>query len=177
MRRVSVGEVTRNPPDRTMSNHTGLVANLVAGAASNRRRRTLRMSTILGGGLLALAGLAATPAAAQDECGFAPIGGGTVTCPPSGNDYPNGVFYLTFSDPLTVVLQDGVNIDTSGGLNPGVLLFGLGDASFDLQGAGASITTDADGGFGILAATDIGDINLSKDKFLREEMKKDEGCE
>ena len=143
-----------------MSNHTGLVANLVAGAASKRRRRTLRMSTILGGGLLALAGLTATPAAAQDECGVAPIGGGTVTCTPAGNDYPNGVFYLTFSDPLTVVLEDGVNIDTSGGLNPGVLLFGLGDASFDLQGAGASITTDADGGFGILAATDTGDINL-----------------
>jgi trimeric autotransporter adhesin len=124
-------------------------------------RRALRMGTILGGGLLALAGLTATPAAAQDECGPAPIGGGTVTCTPAGNDYPNGVFYLTFADPLTVVLQDGVNIDTSGGLNPGVLLFGLGDASFDLQGAGASITTDSDGGFGILSASDLGDINLA----------------
>ncbi|MGV8930451.1 MAG: autotransporter outer membrane beta-barrel domain-containing protein [Brevundimonas sp.] len=144
-----------------MSNPIRLTSDAVTRVASNRSRRALRMSTILGGGLLALAGLTATPAAAQDECGAAPIGGGTVTCTPAGNDYPNGVFYLTFSDPLTVILQDGVNIDTSGGLNPGVLLFGLGDASFDLQGMGASITTDADGGFGILAASDTGDINLS----------------
>ncbi len=143
-----------------MSNIHGSHAALSSRLTADRRRGALRMSTILGGGLLALAGLTATPAAAQDECGAAPIGGGTVTCTPAGNDYPNGVFYLTFADPLTVILEDGVNIDTSGGLNPGILLFGLGDASFDLQGMGASITTDADGGFGILAASDLGDINL-----------------
>ena len=143
-----------------MSTHNAFASAITTNAESSRRR-ALRMSTVLAGGLVALVGMAATPAAAQDECGVAPPGGGTVTCTPAGNDYPNGVFYLTFADPLTVVLQNGVNINTSGGLNPGVLLFGLGDASFDLRGLGATITTDADGGFGILAATDTGDINLS----------------
>lgn len=143
-----------------MSTNNGIASATIARATSIQRRRSLRLSTILGGGILALAGFAASPAAAQDECGVAPAGGGTVTCTTAGNDYPNGISYVTVADPLTVILQDGVNINTTGGPNPGVLLFGLTDASFDLRGLGATITTDVGGAFGILAVTDTGDINL-----------------
>lgn len=124
------------------------------------RRNVLKLGSILGGGVLALAGLTASPVMAQDECGAAPVGGGEVTCTTAGNPYANGITYFSF-DPLTVNLDDGVAIDTSGSLNIGVLLFDFGNAAFDLNGSGASITTDSDGGFGILSATNVGDINLN----------------
>jgi len=56
---------------------------------------------------------AAMPAAAlaQNECGPAPPGGGTVTCP-AGN-YPNGIAYPVVVDDLTVVLEPGVTTDAT----------------------------------------------------------------
>ena len=143
-----------------------IVQNRRLAAATSRaarpadRRRSLKLGSILGGGVLALAGLSAAPAMAQDECGAAPIGGGDVTCTTAGNPYPNGISYFT-PDALTVNLDDGVAVDTSGTLNVGVLLFDFGAAEFTLNGAGASVTTDSDGGFGILSATNVGDINLN----------------
>ena len=139
---------------------TGLGRARSSASASTTRRR-LSLGTILGGGMLALVGMTATPAAAQDECGPAPLfGPGEVTCTTAGNDYNNGITYFAF-DELTVNLEDGVNVDTSGTLNIGVLLFDFGNAAFTLNGAGAAITTDSQGGFGVLAATNTGDINLN----------------
>lgn len=145
-----------------MSAHHPLIADanpLALNAAGRRGRRALRLGTILGGGMLALASLTAGTASAQDECGSAPAGG-EVTCTAAGNPYPNGITYFSFA-PLTVNLEDGVAIDTSGTLNIGVLLFDFGNAAFTLNGSGASITTNDDGAFGILAATNVGDINLN----------------
>jgi outer membrane autotransporter protein len=129
------------------------------------KRRALLLSTASSaiGGFLALAGLGApTTAMAQDECGVAPPGGGSVTCTAAGNPYPNGVTYVVPPGDLTINLDGDVIIDTSGGLNPGMLLLSIGSDSLTVNGfTGASITTDADGGFGILGATDDGDLTIN----------------
>ncbi|HWT30934.1 MAG TPA: hypothetical protein VN240_07895, partial [Propylenella sp.] len=57
--------------------------------------------------VLAAYAAAPSPALAANECGPPPPGGGTVTCSPNGNPYPNGIEYNVVED-LTVVLQPGV---------------------------------------------------------------------
>lgn len=115
------------------------------------------------GGFLALAAIGAPGVAlAQDECGVAAPGGDTVTCTSAGNPYPNGITYFTPGGDLTINLDGDVVIDTSGGLNPGILGLGFGSDALTINGfTGASITTDADGGFGILGATDDGDLTIN----------------
>ena len=142
-----------------MSNQHGIAPGCAARAHFMQRRRELFVSTVLGGGIMALASLTASPAAAQNECGSAPLGG-TVTCTPAGNNYSNGITYVAVANPLTVVLQNGVNINTTGGIRPGVQLTGVGNASFVLQGLGATVTTDANNASGVFATTDTGNINL-----------------
>jgi trimeric autotransporter adhesin len=103
-------------------------------------------------------------AIAQNECGLAPAEGGTVTCETEGNTYTDGVTYIAPLDDLTVVLEDGVVIDTSGGLNIGVLALGIGDTDIAvLGGTNTSITTDAQGAFGVLGATTSGALTLTLD--------------
>lgn len=103
-------------------------------------------------------------AMAQNECGLAPAGGGTVTCETDGNPYPNGVTYIAPLDDLTIVLENGVVIDTTGGLNPGVLVLGTGDTDITvLGGTNTEITTDAQGAFGVLGATTSGALTLTLD--------------
>ncbi len=106
-------------------------------------------------------------ALAQDECGVAPVGGGTVTCGTGGNPYPDGVTYIAPDDDLTVVLQSGVVINTSGGLNPGVLVLGTGDTAITVAGGtNTLITTDAQGAFGVLGATTSGALSLTLDRII-----------
>lgn len=114
------------------------------------------------GAILALSTLAApTAAMADNECGAPPPGGGTVTCTSAGNPYPNGVYYIAPPADLTVALDSDVVIDTSGTLNPGILILGVGNTAMTVDGRnGASITTDSDGGFGILGATNDGALTL-----------------
>lgn len=105
-------------------------------------------------------------AVAQNECGIAPVGGGTVTCDADGNPYPNGVTYIAPLDDLTIVLEEGVVIDTSGNLNPGVLVLGTGATDITvLGGTNTAITTDAIGAFGVLGATTSGALRLSLDEI------------
>ncbi|WP_354326798.1 hypothetical protein [Porphyrobacter sp. MBR-155] len=52
-------------------------------------------------------------AAAQNECGVATLGGGTVVCTAAGNSYPGGITYVSPTDDLTVVLNNGVIVDTA----------------------------------------------------------------
>ena len=59
---------------------------------------------LLGTSLLVYAALPSA-ALAQQECGAPPVGGGTVTCPPSLNPYPNGITYDNQVNDLTIVLQ------------------------------------------------------------------------
>ncbi|WP_271068907.1 autotransporter outer membrane beta-barrel domain-containing protein [Caulobacter sp. NIBR1757] len=134
-------------------------------AKSGARSRTLLLSTASTaiGGFLALAAIGAPGVAlAQDECGVAAPGGDTVTCTSAGNPYPNGITYFTPAGDLTINLDGDVVIDTSGGLNAGILGLGLGTDALTINGlTGASITTDADGGFGILGATTDGDLAIN----------------
>jgi hypothetical protein len=51
------------------------------------------------------------PAWAVDECGG--ISGGSVTCTPAGNNYTSGITYNPAAD-LTMIVQDGVTIDSGG---------------------------------------------------------------
>ncbi|RHW18907.1 hypothetical protein D1610_01835 [Sphingomonas gilva] len=139
-------------------------ARPVSGRPSARRH--LRLGTALAGPLaLALFALP-TAASAQDECGAPPAGGGTVTCDADGNPYPNGLFYIA-PDDLTIVLEDGVEIDTSGSLNAGILaISGTDDAALTVDGgANTSIITDADGGYGALVATTNGDLSVTLDQI------------
>ena len=123
----------------------------------------LRSNTAIGAIAFAIFALPSA-VVAQDECGAAPAGGGTVTCDADGNPYPNGVTYIAPVDDLTVVLEDGVIIDTTGGLNPGVLVLGIGDTDITVRGGtNTAITTDAQGAFGVLGATTSGALNLTLD--------------
>lgn len=119
-------------------------------------------------GAMAFAILALPSAAiAQNECGVAPVGGGTVTCDSDDNPYPNGVTYIAPADDLTIVLENGVVIDTSGGLNPGVLVLGVADSDITVAGGvNTLITTDAQGAFGVLGATTTGALRLTLDDII-----------
>ena len=134
-------------------------------ARSGARTRNLLLSTASTaiGGFLALAAIGAPGVAmAQDECGIAAPGGDTVTCTSAGNPYPNGITYFTPGGDLTINLDGDVVVDTSGGLNAGILGLGLGTDALTINGlTGASITTDADGGFGILGVTTDGDLAIN----------------
>ena len=129
-------------------------------------RNNLKLATALGGSLaVALLAFPYT-AAAQDECGVAPVGAGTVTCSPDNNPYATGVTYIALDD-LTIVLEDGVEIDTSGNLNAGILAISGGlDSDLTIAGGtNTSITTDSDGGFGAFAATNSGDLTVNLDEI------------
>lgn len=105
-------------------------------------------------------------ALAQNECGVAPVGGGTVICDSDGNPYPNGVTYIEPADDLTIVLEDGVVIDTSGGENAGVSAVGRGDTAITvLGGSNTSITTSGQGAFGVLGVTASGELRLALDEI------------
>lgn len=127
-------------------------------AEAQRRTRAPRAALLAGASGLALAfALAPHPALALDECG-AGAPGGTVTCTPIGNTFPNGIEYKV--NDLTVVVQDGVIVNTTGGAEPGGIVSG-GGAYGNLtikagtaSGAGVTITTDGDDAEGISIVTD-----------------------
>ncbi|MCL9997959.1 MAG: hypothetical protein NBV68_01120, partial [Erythrobacter sp.] len=105
-------------------------------------------------------------ALAQNECGAAPVGGGTVTCDSGGNPYQNGVTYFEPVDDLTIVLEDGVVIDTSDRENAGLVAVGRGDTAITvLGGTNTSITTSAQGAFGVLGVTTSGELRLTLDSI------------
>ncbi|HNB26624.1 MAG TPA: autotransporter outer membrane beta-barrel domain-containing protein [Alphaproteobacteria bacterium] len=127
-----------------------------------------RRARLLGGSAVALvAALAgARTAQALDECGAA-APGGTVTCTPAGNSFPDGIQYKV--NDLTIVVQDGVIIDTTtkagepGGVasggngNYGDLVVKAGTAS----GGGVTITTNENNADGISVATNDGSATIT----------------
>lgn len=54
-------------------------------------------------------------AMAQNQCGLAPVGGGTVTCAATGNPYPGGITYVAPVGDLTLVLPESVTVSTATG--------------------------------------------------------------
>lgn len=128
-------------------------------------RALLRRSSALGG-LVALVMLGVPGAAyAQNECGIAPLTPGTVTCTPADNPYNNGINYIAPPADLTIVLQDGVRVNTSGTFNIGILA--LGDSAFTVTGGtNTIITTDSDGGFGALIASNTDPLSVTLDRIV-----------
>jgi len=92
--------------------------------------------------VIALAAIAIpSVAAAQNECGAAPLGGGTVVCTPLGNPYPGGITYISPTDDLTVVLENGVIVETVAPAGSAVSVTGGGDAGVTLAGGSATALT------------------------------------
>jgi outer membrane autotransporter protein len=125
-----------------------------------------RRARLLGGSAVALVAALSGRALALDECGpGAP--GGTVTCTPAGNSFPNGIQYKV--DDLTIVIEDGVVIDTTtkAGEPGGIASGGNGDyGSLTVKagtaaGGGVIIITDANDAEGIEASTDKGDVAIT----------------
>jgi outer membrane autotransporter protein len=126
-----------------------------------------RRAGLLGGTALALiAAFGGRAAVALDECGPANAGD-TITCTPAGNPFPDGIQYKV--NDLTIVVQDGVIIDTTTKANePGGVVSGGNGNYGDLvvkvgtaAGAGVTITTNADGADGISVATKDGTATIT----------------
>jgi hypothetical protein len=123
----------------------------VAGAEVLARRALL----LLGTSLAAYAVLP-TAAMAQNECGLPPPGGGVVTCPPSGNPYPDGVTYDPVVQDLTVVLQPGVVV--TGGVEIGTIVPTV-DLSLE-AGAGTQISSATTGREGVDLESTTGTVTI-----------------
>lgn len=123
-------------------------------------RRELRIGTALGGPLALMLFAIPGAAMAQDQCGPAPAGGGTVTCSPDGNPYSDGVTYTT-TDDLTVVLEDGVAINTTADSTPGVDLTAPGAANLTLSGAGSTVSTSGDNANAVDVFSSAGDVDIA----------------
>lgn len=127
-----------------------------------------RRARLLGGSAVALVAALVGPrgALALDECGAA-APGGTVTCTPAGNTFPSGIQYKV--DDLTIVVQDGVVIDTTGkaGEPGGVVSGGNGDYGNltvkvgTTAGSGVTITTNENDADGISVATNDGSATIT----------------
>ena len=85
-------------------------------------------------------------AAAQNECGAVPPGGGTVVCAAAGNPYPGGITYVSPTDDLTVVLNSGVIIDAAAPAAAALSVTGGGDAGVTLTGGSATAITASGAG-------------------------------
>lgn len=125
-----------------------------------------RRAGLLGGTALALIATFGGRAVALDECGPANAGD-TVTCTPAGNPFDGGIQYKV--NDLTIVVQDGVIIDTTtkagepGGVvsggngNYGDLVVKAGTAA----GGGITITTNNDDADGISVGTNDGSATIT----------------
>jgi trimeric autotransporter adhesin len=138
--------------------------NRLNAAPSAARKRLCNTSALAGSMALMLMALPAT-AFAEGECGAASLTGGTVTCTPAGNPYNDGITYIAPPADLTIVLQDGVRVDTSGTFNIGVLAVGGAAITVD-GGTNTIITTDSDGGFGALVANDVDPLSVTLDQVI-----------
>ncbi|HEX8364481.1 MAG TPA: autotransporter domain-containing protein [Allosphingosinicella sp.] len=131
----------------------------------------LRRAVLLfGTSLAAYAVVSPTAAMAQSECGAPPPGGGTVTCTPAGNPYPNGIDY----DPptglvadLTVVLQPGVRVTNNGTpTNPNGVEIGSSTAGVDLvlqAGTDTQVNTNAANHDGVDVVSVDGTVSVAVD--------------
>ena len=116
---------------------SGVNARKTSGCS--RRRSLLLIGT-------SVAVWAALPSAAlaQNECGAPPPGGGTVTCPPAGNPYANGITYNGVVEDLTVVLEPDVVVSET-------VQASAGTAGVDLRIEGETDTSisSSQSGFGV----------------------------
>ena len=125
----------------------------------------LAIGSALTGTMAAILVVMPSPVYAANECGVAPLTPGTVTCTPAGNPNSNGISYIAPPADLTIVLQDGVRVDTSGSLNVGILA--VGDSAFTVNGGtNTLITTTDSGAFGALIANDTDALSVTLDRIV-----------
>ncbi|MEM8695951.1 MAG: autotransporter domain-containing protein [Pseudomonadota bacterium] len=129
-------------------------------ASGHRARRSaIRHGTALAG--IATAMALASPATAADECGVLPGGGGTVTCSDVDNPFPNGITYVTPTDPITLVAGDTIVVTTAGADLEGNDNDG-GTGTVAVNSA-AAIMTAGDNAEGIEVNTTTGDASVRHD--------------
>lgn len=126
------------------------------------RKAMLVRGTCLSGAAAAMLLLAPGLAVAQDECG--PLNSGSVVCAPNAPVTGSGVTY-TLDAPaapqdLTVVLSEGLAIDTSGTTNSGVSVSNTAGGSVTVSGAGTAITTDGYGAIGAKGVAVAGNVTI-----------------
>lgn len=125
-------------------------------------KTTLNRGTCLTGAAAALLLMSATIAHAQDACG--PVTPGSVICDPAGGPYADGIRYgIDVPAPpqdLTVVLGQGLAVETSGDDKTGVSLFNGAGGAVTLSGAGSTIVTHGAGADGVNAVALAGDVTL-----------------
>jgi fibronectin-binding autotransporter adhesin len=129
-------------------------------------RRALRLGTCLSGAAAALILMAPSSARAADECGI-PVDG-IVTCAPAGNPYMTGISYdeaAALPQDLTVQLDQGLAIDTSGTTNNGITLINSSGGVATVSGGDASIETSGMGAKGVFVLSNAenaqGDIDVN----------------
>jgi outer membrane autotransporter protein len=125
---------------------------------SPARRVALMMTT----SILSLSAYGSLRSAqAANECGVIAVGG-TATCTPAGNSFPNGIDYDV--NDATLVIQDGVTINTSAnnvsGISNGSGAVNHGNLATTTQGT-VSITTSGDGAHGIAMGTGNGNNTIT----------------
>ncbi|MDH7975223.1 autotransporter outer membrane beta-barrel domain-containing protein [Sphingomonas sp. AR_OL41] len=125
----------------------------------------LRLGTGLSGAMAALL-LLAPGMALADDCGT-PVAG-VITCPSTGNPFSGGITYaLPVGDPvqdLTLALNPGVVIDTSGTTNKGITVVNGTGGKISISGAASTIRTNGDRADGVFALSSAenakGDIDV-----------------
>ncbi|MFT4254207.1 MAG: autotransporter domain-containing protein, partial [Caulobacter sp.] len=105
----------------------------------------------------------AAAAAAPDACG--PLDAGSVVCAPDAPIGTDGVAYSIDApappQDLTVVLSEGLAIDTSGTDNNGVTATNSSGGSVTISGAGGSVTTDGSRAIGVRAVSTDGALDIT----------------
>lgn len=125
-------------------------------------RVRLALGSALGGTLAVLAFAAPQMAQAADECGVVPLDG-AVICTPLLNPLASGITYVAPATDLTLTLQDGLVIDTTGTASSGVVVNTAN--ALTINGAtNTSITTDGIGASGVLVTNLAAPTSITLDE-------------
>jgi hypothetical protein len=123
----------------------------------------LARGTCLSGAAAAMLLIAPCAASAADVCG--PLVNGKVVCDPAAPIGTDGVTYSMDApappQDLTVVLGEGLAIDTSGTTNTGVSVTNSAGGAVTISGAGTTITTDGLGARGVIAGATAGPVDVT----------------
>lgn len=125
-------------------------------------RQRLQLGTALGGVLAATLLLHPSTSVAQEACG--PEISGQILCTPEGSPYEDGVHYeITAAAPqdLTVVLQDGVLVETTADEVAGVDVVNTTGGAITVSGSGASVVTGGSRSAGVHAVNESGAITIA----------------
>ena len=125
--------------------------NSASGLCTGHRhsRARLAFGSALGGTLALMVVAAPGTAVAADECGVLPLDG-IVICSPLLSPLTTGITYVAPATDLTLTLQDGVVIDTTGTANSGIVV-NSANAVTIAGGTNTSIVTDGLAANGVLA--------------------------